>query len=69
MGFRKLFTSLFLTFLCNCRVNKTIGIDEKEIEGLVDDMGSMTTEEDQECADFVETEIKQIVEAFEKVRI
>ena len=46
-------------------INKTIGIDKKEIEGLVDDMGSMTTEEAQECADFIETEIKQIVEAFE----
>lgn len=37
-------------------------------EGLVTanhDMGSMTTEQAQECADFVESEIKRIVEAFE----
>ncbi|MBW1642989.1 MAG: PocR ligand-binding domain-containing protein [Deltaproteobacteria bacterium] len=46
-------------------INKTIGIDETEIEGLVDDMGSMTSEEAQECADFVEKEIKHIVGAFE----
>ncbi|RLC00625.1 MAG: hypothetical protein DRH90_18030 [Deltaproteobacteria bacterium] len=46
-------------------INKTIGIDEKEIEDLVDDMGSMTTEEAQECADFVESEIKAIVAEFE----
>jgi ligand-binding sensor protein len=46
-------------------INKTIGIDEKEIEGLIDDIGSMTTESAQECADFVESEIKGIVEAYE----
>jgi len=46
-------------------INKTIGIDEKEIEGLIDDIGSVTTESAQECADFVESEIKSIVEAFE----
>ena len=46
-------------------INKTIGIDEKEIEALTDDLGSMTTKQAQECADFVENEIKQIVAAFE----
>ena len=46
-------------------INKTIGIDEKEIEGLIDDIGSMTAELAQECADFVEREVKGIVEAFE----
>lgn len=46
-------------------INKTIGIDEKEIEGLIDDIGSMTAELAQECADFVEREVKSIVEAFE----
>jgi len=46
-------------------ISKTIGIDEKEIEGLVDDIGSMTTEEAQKCAEFVEKEIKHIVEAYE----
>ena len=46
-------------------INKTIGITEEEIEGLVSDMGTMTAEEVQACADFVEGKIKSIVEAFE----
>lgn len=46
-------------------INKTIGIDEKEIEGLAHGIGSITPEEAQACADFVEKEIKHIVEAFE----
>ena len=46
-------------------INKTIGIDEEEIEDLADDIGSMTAESAQECAAFVESEIKHIVEAFE----
>ena len=46
-------------------INKTIGLDEQEIQGLTDDMGSMTTEVAQECAGFVEREVKHIVEAFE----
>jgi len=46
-------------------INKTIGIDEEKIRDLSEDMGSMTTGEARECADFVEREIKQIVEAFE----
>ncbi len=46
-------------------INKTIGLEEEKIEELTDDMGSMTTAEAQECADFVETEIRHIVEAFE----
>ena len=46
-------------------INKTIGIDEKEIEGLIDDIGSMTAESAQECADFVERELEGTVEAFE----
>ena len=46
-------------------INKTTGIDEKELEGLVDGIGTMTMESAQECADFVEKELKHIVEAFE----
>ena len=46
-------------------VNKTIDITEEEIESLASDMGTMTAEEVQTCADFVEGEIKSIVEAFE----
>lgn len=46
-------------------INKTIGIDEEEIQGLADDMGTMTPEEVQECAAFVEGEIQTIVDAFE----
>ncbi len=46
-------------------INKTIGVDEEELEGLTDDIGSATTEQAQECAAFVESEIKNIVEAFE----
>jgi len=42
-------------------INKTIGMDVKEIETLVDDMGSMTPEAAQECADFVENKIKNII--------
>jgi len=46
-------------------INKTIGIDEKKIEGLIDDIGSMTAESAQECAAFVENELTSIVAAFE----
>ncbi len=46
-------------------INKTIGLEEEKIQDLTDDMGSMTTEEVQECANFIEKEIKHIVEAFE----
>jgi len=46
-------------------INKTTGIDEKKIESLVNDLGSMTTETAQECADFVEREIQHIIEAYE----
>ena len=46
-------------------INKTIGMHVNEIEALVDDMGSMTPEAAQECADFVENEIKHIIEASE----
>jgi len=46
-------------------INKTTGIDEKKIESLVNDLGSMTTDTAQECADFVEREIQHIVEAYE----
>ena len=46
-------------------INKTIGLEEEKIKDLTDDMGSMTAEEVQECAGFVEKEIKHIVDAFE----
>ncbi len=46
-------------------INKTTGIDEKEIEDLIDDIGSMTAESAQEYANFIESEIKEIVERFE----
>jgi len=46
-------------------INKTIGIEEEKIEDLTDDLGSMTSNETHEFADFVEKEIRQIVEAFE----
>ena len=46
-------------------VNKTIGIDEEELEGLADDIGTMTPETAQECADFVESEVKHIIDEFE----
>ena len=46
-------------------ISKTTDIDEKEIEGLIDDVGSMTSESTQECVDFVEREVKRIVETFE----
>ena len=46
-------------------INKTIGIDEKKIESLADDIGSMTAESAQECAGFVEEELKRIVDTFE----
>ena len=45
-------------------INKTIGVAEEEIESLADDIGSMTTEQAQECADFVESELKGIVATF-----
>ena len=46
-------------------INKTIGVDEEALAGLTEDMGSMTPEQAQECAAFVEKELKQIVAAFE----
>lgn len=46
-------------------INKTTGIHQEKIEGLIDGLGSMTTETVQECADFVEREIQHIVEAYE----
>lgn len=46
-------------------INKTTGIDQKEIEDLSDDIGSMTMETARECAVFVEQELEKIVQAFE----
>jgi len=46
-------------------INKTIGIDESELEALANDMGTMTPEEARACAEYVEQEIKQIVETFQ----
>ena len=49
-------------------INKTTGIDEKELEGLSEDIRSMTMETAQECAGFVEEELQRIVQAFEDGR-
>lgn len=46
-------------------INKTIGIPEEELSGLTEDIGSLTPEQAQECAAFVEKELTQIVAAFE----
>ena len=46
-------------------INKTTGIDEKEIAGLSDDIRSMSAETARECGGFVEQELKRIVQAFE----
>jgi ligand-binding sensor protein len=46
-------------------ISKTIGMDETAVEGLAGDIGSMTTEQAQECAAFVESEVKRIVAEFE----
>ncbi len=47
-------------------VNKTIELDEDEIERLSDDIGSITTEEAENLGNFIAERIDKIVRDFEK---
>lgn len=46
-------------------INKTTGIDEKELKDLSDDISTITMAAAQECAAYVEGELARIVEAYE----